>query len=163
MQFNFTQKTSLKHHISSVHEGNKPFQCNICLAKFVGVINLKKHSRIHAGNKPCQCPLCDASFIRNCYLTRHIEVNHAGEKPFPCLKCEESFTSVRHLKNHTRAIHKVPNQIQEDNKKSKRHVQTLNKVNKKVGTDTGPAQSEIFKLMEGRTMFPYVKKLSSTF
>ena len=75
---------------------------------------------------------------------------------------------MRHLKNHTRSIHKVPNQIQEDNKKSKRHVQTfnkqpVNKVNKKIATDTGPAQSEIFKLMEGKTMFPYIKKLSSMF
>ena len=45
-------KSGLKRHISSVHEGLKPFKCNICGIYYAQKINLKTHiTQVHDGIK----------------------------------------------------------------------------------------------------------------
>ena len=49
----FTQKAHLKAHITSVHEGNKPFECEACEARFAQKGTLHRHvESIHKQNKP---------------------------------------------------------------------------------------------------------------
>ena len=51
------KKTALSRHISSVHEGIKPFKCNICEAKFARKSHLNSHSTsVHERKKqPLLC------------------------------------------------------------------------------------------------------------
>ena len=43
----------LNRHVTSVHEGKKPFQCNACDASFAQNSDLKKNkASVHEGNKP---------------------------------------------------------------------------------------------------------------
>ena len=41
----FAHKNSLKQHIQSFHEGQKPFKCNECDARFTKKQNLNKHNK----------------------------------------------------------------------------------------------------------------------
>ena len=46
----FTHKPNLKIHIESVHEGNKPFKCEICDARFTQKHVLVQHMEsVHDG------------------------------------------------------------------------------------------------------------------
>ena len=50
-------------HVSSVHEGKKPFKCNICDASYSGRTVLKLHiAAVHERKKPFKCDTCDAGF-----------------------------------------------------------------------------------------------------
>ena len=62
----YSQK-ALKFHISSVHDGVKPFKCSSC----------------------------DASFARNNHLRRHYGNVHEGKREFMCILCKDSFTKDR--------------------------------------------------------------------
>ena len=47
---NFARKAHLNVHLASIHEGKKPFQCNLCETSFVQKGTLKKHlASIHEG------------------------------------------------------------------------------------------------------------------
>jgi KRAB domain-containing zinc finger protein len=50
----------LKVHVASVHEGDKPFNCDICNYCFSKRDKLKRHiASIHEGKKPLKCDICD--------------------------------------------------------------------------------------------------------
>jgi uncharacterized Zn-finger protein len=50
-------------HIESVHEGKKPFKCNICDVTFFQKGDLTKHGKtVHEGKKPHKCNGCDKAF-----------------------------------------------------------------------------------------------------
>ena len=53
----FTQRSSLKTHVKTVHEGKKRFQCNECESSFTSKQNLIKHAskgHIPKDNTPIQ-------------------------------------------------------------------------------------------------------------
>jgi hypothetical protein len=55
----FADRSHCKKHITSVHEGMKPFECNVCGAIFVINANLKVHNAsVHGEKKPFQCTIC---------------------------------------------------------------------------------------------------------
>ena len=48
----FASKTHLNRHIESVHEGKRPFMCNICDTNFALKCNMKRHiSSVHEWKK----------------------------------------------------------------------------------------------------------------
>ena len=52
----------MKKHVASVHEGKKPFKCDLCGYRGSDKGNLKRHvSSVHEGNKPFKCEICDYS------------------------------------------------------------------------------------------------------
>ena len=62
------QKTRLNGHMASVHDGKKPFKCEICNVAFT-----QKHmASVHEGNKSFNCNNCDACFAQNNSLNEHI-------------------------------------------------------------------------------------------
>jgi uncharacterized Zn-finger protein len=53
---------SVNGHIASVHEGKKPFKCNICDTSFSQKVNLKRPIvSVHEGNKPVKCNIHGSS------------------------------------------------------------------------------------------------------
>ena len=53
-------KSKLKTQISSDHEGQKVFRCEICGKIFTNKTRLAKHiSGVHEGKKPYNCDICD--------------------------------------------------------------------------------------------------------
>ena len=59
--------------MDSVHEGKKPFKCNLCDASFAEKCNLKKHvSTVHEGKKPFKCDICKADFTSKQIMNTHI-------------------------------------------------------------------------------------------
>ena len=47
---NFVQKGDLNRHITSVHEGKRPYDCNICDKTFTQTSHLKQHIKgVHGG------------------------------------------------------------------------------------------------------------------
>ncbi|CAH3116269.1 unnamed protein product, partial [Porites lobata] len=79
---------------SSIHTGEKPFECTRCYKtcsdKSALNHNLNTHSSIHTGEKPFECTRCyktcsDKSAL-NHNLNTHSSI-HTGEKPFECTRC----------------------------------------------------------------------------
>ena len=77
-------KADVKHHISSVHNKDKPY--------------------------PCTWPGCTKAFARKSHLTAHLLAQvHTGDKPYKCTadiaKCTKAYTSKRALLDHVAACH----------------------------------------------------------
>ena len=52
------------YSIETVHEGKKPFKCNICDAGFVSEADLNRlNASVHEGRK-VQCDFCVSSFTK---------------------------------------------------------------------------------------------------
>ena len=72
-----------KEHMQEVHEGLKPFECELCETKFFLESRLKIHMRnVHEGEKKFECNLCGVKFKG--HLNHHIAAVHKGEKTFKC-------------------------------------------------------------------------------
>nr|XP_048304460.1 B-cell CLL/lymphoma 6 member B protein isoform X3 [Myodes glareolus] len=82
-------------------EGEKPYRCAICGARFNRPANLKTHSRIHSGEKPYKCETCGSRFVQVAHLRAHVLI-HTGEKPYPCPTCGTRFRHLQTLKSHVR-------------------------------------------------------------
>ena len=62
------------------HMGEKPCQCDICLAGFKNSNALRQHKdQIHFKTKII-CPICGGIFVSKRNLKRHIESVHRGKK-----------------------------------------------------------------------------------
>ena len=63
MQDKFSSKNHLAEHVQTVHEGEKPHECQDCKKTFGTKSNLQVHlNTVHKGLKPFQCSFCDESF-----------------------------------------------------------------------------------------------------
>ena len=90
----------------SVHEGNKPYICEICDVYFTVKVNLTEHIlSVHGGDKPIECEICNASFAEKSELKGHISTVHGGKKPFNCDKCSFIFATKSDLKKHISNVH----------------------------------------------------------
>ena len=104
-------KAHVKHHISSVHNKDKPYRCADCTKAFPTKQHLDIHRRTHTGEKPyvCTWPGCPQAFALQSNLTRHLLV-HTGDKPYKCTadiaKCTKAYASKRALLDHVAAWHK---------------------------------------------------------
>ena len=110
-------------HMSSLHEENMNFACNLCGTVCVNKSKLKVHvEAVHEGKKPYQCDFCEKAFSRKFGLQKHI-INLQANAGMPeiaeempkmaeemseiCqlkLKRELSHSSVIYVKNHFLSI-----------------------------------------------------------
>ncbi|GFG33228.1 hypothetical protein Cfor_05537 [Coptotermes formosanus] len=67
--------------ITAVHNGRRPYLCEICDKAFRHPSDLKKHLRIHTGERPYSCNTCDKAFNQSSVLKRHMRM-HTGELTF---------------------------------------------------------------------------------
>ena len=99
-------KTSINKHIRIKHEGQKPYQCEICKMGFVTKNNLENHQwqHKHPRARPFKCQLCNKAYLRQSQLEAHMRA-HRGVKPFVCNDCGLQFSNKsnwqRHVAEHT--------------------------------------------------------------
>ena len=67
--------TILAKHISAIHEGKKPFKCDICdyRSSQKGCMNTHVAS-VHEGKKPFKCDICDYRCSQKGYMKQHISI-----------------------------------------------------------------------------------------
>ena len=67
----------LKKNIVSVHEGKKPFKCDICDYRCSQKVNMNRHvASVHEEKKPFKCEICDATFTQKSSLKTHMTNIH---------------------------------------------------------------------------------------
>ena len=53
----------MRTHVAVIHEGKKPFKCDICIDNFGEKSTLKKHvTTVHEGRKQFKWNICNAEF-----------------------------------------------------------------------------------------------------
>ena len=79
----FSLKTGLKEHMSSVHENEKPFKCDLCALTFSINRGLKSHvASVQKKRKPFKCRTCEHSFFQKSGLSHHVASVHERKKLF---------------------------------------------------------------------------------
>ena len=83
------------------HQGQKPFQCDICKKQFVAKCNLLNHMWQHKNSRqrPFKCQLCNKAYLREALLDQHMR-SHRGIKPFVCNECGLQFTVKSNWQRH---------------------------------------------------------------
>lgn len=85
-----------------VFQGDAPFQCQQCDAKFKINSDLKRHVRIHSGEKPYKCDFCEYRCAMKGNLKSHIQIKHSAENSFHCVHCDFQCASKTALRQHSR-------------------------------------------------------------
>ena len=97
---------SVRTHISSEHEGNRPM-CTVCAKTFCHKNVLLKHmNEVHEKKIVARCDKCDKGFTQKNALKRHIDSVHEGKRPHLCTICGSSFAENKKLQLHIAAVHK---------------------------------------------------------
>ena len=85
-----------------MHNGDTPYECDICGKKFVQRTLLKSHSLlVHTNVRPFKCDICQKLFKQKSCLSTHMLV-HTNEKSFKCESCGKQFKHKRTLASHLR-------------------------------------------------------------
>ena len=80
---------NLNRHHAAVHEGKKPFECNICMQKFPSQSNMTRHiASVHEEKKSSKCEICEYHYSAKHHLNEHIASVHEGKKPFQSFECK---------------------------------------------------------------------------
>lgn len=83
-------------------QGDAPFQCQQCDAKFKINSDLKRHIRIHSGEKPYKCDFCEYRCAMKGNLKSHVQIKHGTENSFQCAHCDFKCGNKTALRQHSR-------------------------------------------------------------
>lgn len=112
---------NLQEHCREEHNGTGCFECNLCNARVMTKLSLKRHIRSHSGIKEATClvsgvnfidmrvifeytvrvclQICGKMFKRSDYLASHYKL-HSGTRSYKCSTCGKEFTSKTNLNVH---------------------------------------------------------------
>ena len=103
--------SDLGNHVKTIHEGQRLFQCHLCVRSFTHGHTLKRHlNNIHQKGgteeqrRRFKCDLCDRVYKQKDHLTVHVNSVHKGLRQY-CDKCPFSCVSRHALKEHAARKH----------------------------------------------------------
>ena len=85
--YRFFQKSSNNTHVISVHEGKKPFKCDIFDRRWSRKSSMNVAS-IHEGKNTLKCDICDYRCPQKGDMNKYIALVHEAKKPFKCDICD---------------------------------------------------------------------------
>lgn len=72
----FPKRGNLARHVQTVHLKLKPFQCEICFARFGYKNHLKRHQVVHQRGNEFRCNVCNRDFRGQSQLSKHVQQVH---------------------------------------------------------------------------------------
>ncbi|KAG5891795.1 hypothetical protein JTB14_006187 [Gonioctena quinquepunctata] len=103
----FHRRQHYSAHIRAKHTFEKPYQCDICDAKYTNSHSLLVHKRNHNNEKPFICSYCGKSFVCSGDLYHHSKI-HLNKREYKCNLCEKSFNTASILRTHKICMHTEP-------------------------------------------------------
>ena len=87
---NISLKHYMKEPVESIHEGNKPFKCEICDSTCSTDLNPRIWNsmlqRFMIKKIPFKCEICDYTFARKGHVKKHVESFQEKKKSFKNVK-----------------------------------------------------------------------------
>ncbi|XP_033754090.1 uncharacterized protein LOC117337267 [Pecten maximus] len=94
-----------KIHLAK-HNGQKPFQCEVCNKRFTNIKSRRLHMRRHTGVTPYLCNLCGKKFTLIGSLKAHIKIHEkGGNVKTICTICDRVFASQNRYDRHMKFKH----------------------------------------------------------
>lgn len=100
----FTTKSLLHQHITSIHIRARPYSCKVCSYTTAVASSLRLHMRSHTGEKPFKCDDCGFTTADHNTLRKH-RMRHTGQKNYRCPLCNYSCIQASSYKKHLRTKH----------------------------------------------------------
>ena len=106
---NSRKKTRLDINISSSPKREVMFGCEICGKILANKTTLAQHIKIHEGKKPFNCDICNYRCSQKGDMKTHVASVHEGKKPFKCDICDYSCSQKGNMTRHVSSIHEGKN------------------------------------------------------
>ncbi|CAI2386186.1 unnamed protein product [Moneuplotes crassus] len=91
----------------------KIIQCQYdgCSKEFTKTWSFLYHARMHEGEKPFECNICERKFSQKSNLTKHMKhhmlTTISQRKLFKCRLCPKGYTERYNLRKHLKAVHRI--------------------------------------------------------
>ncbi|CAD5228646.1 unnamed protein product [Bursaphelenchus okinawaensis] len=107
-QYVANRESDMINHVESVHNKNRPFQCEQCTKSYVKKSDLTKHQASHSGLM-FRCPHCSIEFAWQKQLKHHLQTHDPDyiKSPYLCHICGSTYQRGSALSKHLRTFHKL--------------------------------------------------------